>query len=169
MNPSPANKRGLIKIHKAEAPIRPIINWQQAPAYNLAKLFSERLMHDLQLPFTFNIKNSIQLMSELREINPYTQKLHMASFDISNMYTTIPTSELPKIIDTICNRHNIPPQQKLEIFYLVKLILKQNYFTFKNHTYTQQEGLAMRSPTSVAFSEVFLQYIEHYFIYDFLK
>jgi hypothetical protein len=37
MNPSSPTIRGLIKIHKPEAPIRPIINWKQAPAYNLAK------------------------------------------------------------------------------------------------------------------------------------
>ena len=29
--------RGLIKIHKTDDPIRPIINWKEAPAYNLAK------------------------------------------------------------------------------------------------------------------------------------
>jgi hypothetical protein len=32
MNPSPSTIRGLIKIHKPDAPIRPIINWQHAPA-----------------------------------------------------------------------------------------------------------------------------------------
>jgi hypothetical protein len=110
--PYPPNTKGLIKIHKTWAPIRPIINWQQAPAYRLAKLLPECIERDLHLPFAFNIKNSMQLMSELREITPYTQKLRVASFEISNMYTNIPTSEIPKIIDTICNYHNIPQQQK---------------------------------------------------------
>jgi hypothetical protein len=37
MNPSPPYIRGLIKIHKPEAPIRPIVNWKNSPAYKLAK------------------------------------------------------------------------------------------------------------------------------------
>jgi hypothetical protein len=59
MNPSPPTIRGLIKIHKPEAPIRPIINWQQAPAYSLTKLLSDRLKQELKLPFIFNAKNSL--------------------------------------------------------------------------------------------------------------
>jgi hypothetical protein len=48
----------------------------------------------------------------------------------------------------------------------IKAILKENYFNFQDHTYTQQEGLAMGAPTSATFSEIYLQYIEHIFIYD---
>jgi hypothetical protein len=164
MNPNPPSIKGLIKIHKTGAPIHPIINWQQAPAYSLAKLLSERIGRDLHLPFRFNIKNSMQLMSELREITPYTQKLCMAALDIVNTYTHIPTSEVPKVTDTICNYHNIPQQQKQELLYLIKVILKQNYFTLQRHTYTQQEGLAMGAPTSARLSQVL-----HMFIYGILK
>jgi hypothetical protein len=71
MNPHPPNIRGLLKIHKLEAPIRPVVNWQHAPAYKLAKLLPDRLQHELQLPYTFNVKNSIHLMSELSNIAPY--------------------------------------------------------------------------------------------------
>jgi hypothetical protein len=37
LNPSTPTIRGLIKIHKEEAPIRPIINWKNAPGYKIAK------------------------------------------------------------------------------------------------------------------------------------
>ena len=37
MNPTAPTIRGLIKIHNAEAPIRPIINWKNALAYKIAK------------------------------------------------------------------------------------------------------------------------------------
>jgi hypothetical protein len=54
MNPCSRTIRGLIKIHKPEAPIRPIINRKQAPAYSLAKLGSDRLSQELHLPYAFN-------------------------------------------------------------------------------------------------------------------
>ena len=36
----PHNKRPN-KIHKDDAPIRPIVNWKNAPAYKLAKMLSD--------------------------------------------------------------------------------------------------------------------------------
>jgi hypothetical protein len=65
MHPQAPNLKALIKIHKQNAPIRPIVNWQHAPAYRLAKHLSDTLKHMLQLPFTFNVQNSQQLMTEL--------------------------------------------------------------------------------------------------------
>jgi hypothetical protein len=94
LNPSPPNLRGLVKIHKPNAPIRPIINWRNAPAYELAKLISDKIKHEISLPFTFNVQNSIQLMTELHDIL-YTSNVRLASFDIKGMYTNISTTKVP--------------------------------------------------------------------------
>jgi hypothetical protein len=40
MNPSAPTIKGLIKLHKQNQPIRPVVDWQNAPAYKLAKLFT---------------------------------------------------------------------------------------------------------------------------------
>jgi hypothetical protein len=71
-------------------PIRPIVNWKQAPAYKIAKLLSKKLQQYIPLPNTFNVKNSTHLIQDLREI-PFDSNLHFVSVDITNMYTTIPT------------------------------------------------------------------------------
>jgi hypothetical protein len=47
------------------------------------------------------VKNTVQLIDDLADI-PYIKKLRLASFDISNMYTNIPTEELIKIVNTAC-------------------------------------------------------------------
>jgi hypothetical protein len=167
MNPNPPTIRGLIKIHKPEAPIQPIINWQQPPAYKLAKLLSDRLRQELQLPYTFNIKNSIQLMTEIQNIHPINNNIRLASFNITNMYTNILTSELSHLITKICNYQNTPKPIIQELTQITKTLIKQNCFWFQNHTYTQ-DGLAMGAPTSAIFSEIYLQYIEHTFIMDIL-
>jgi len=47
------------------------------------------------------VKNTTHLINDLKEIQ-YDQNLRLASFDIKNMYTNIPTSELITIIYKAC-------------------------------------------------------------------
>ena len=54
LNPSAPTMRGLPKIHKINSPIRPVINWQNVPAYKLAKLLSKLLHLYVPLPDAFN-------------------------------------------------------------------------------------------------------------------
>jgi hypothetical protein len=111
------NIRGLIKIHKQEAPIRPIVNWINAPAYKLAKLLTKTLQTHVPLPHCFNVKNTVQLIEDLIEI-PYSQNLRLASFDITNMYTNIPTKELIKTIKAACLNNNVEENLAQEIIKL---------------------------------------------------
>ena len=104
LNPATPNIRGLIKIHIHEAPIRPIVNWKTAPAYKLEKLLTKIFQAYIPLPYAFNVKNAVQVIDDLVDI-PYNQKQKLASFDISNMYTNIPTEELIKIITTACQNN----------------------------------------------------------------
>jgi hypothetical protein len=101
LNPSAPVIRGLPKIHKISLPIRPVVNWKQAPAYKLAKLLSQLLQTHIPLPNTFNVKNSIHLMKDITEI-PYHKNIKLLSFDIENMYSNIPTDELNQIIRSMC-------------------------------------------------------------------
>ena len=41
MNPAAPTIRGMLKIHKADAPIGPDINRKNAQAYNLAKMLTK--------------------------------------------------------------------------------------------------------------------------------
>jgi predicted cupin superfamily sugar epimerase len=47
--------------------------------------------------------------------------------------------------------------------------MEQIYFQFNNKHYKQKEGLAMGAPTSAILSEIYLQYIEHTYIYHTLQ
>jgi hypothetical protein len=102
-------------------------------------------------------------------MTPYNSNLRLASFDISNMYTNIPTAKLPSLITEICNNLNTPKPVRLELTKLVKMVLKQNYFTFQEDIYKQTTGLAMGAPTSAVLSEIYLQYIEHTLIINILN
>jgi hypothetical protein len=122
LNPPTSNIRGIIKIHKHEAPVRPIVNWKTAPAYKLEKLLTRMFQTYIPLPYAFNVKNTVQVINDLADIL-YNQKLKLASFDISNMYTNIPTEELIQIITTACQNNNTEDNLKQDIINLSKTII----------------------------------------------
>jgi hypothetical protein len=165
LNPESPILKGLPKLHKTNIPIRPIVNWKNAPAYPRARLVTEVINNLIPLPFSFNVNNSIHLMRDLQEIL-ITASTRLTSFDISDMYTNIPITDIPKIVNEICNRIQTVKQ---DLILLIRTVLKQNYFQFNNKIYSQTQGLAMGAPTSSILSEIFLQYIEHNLIVNILK
>jgi hypothetical protein len=67
LNPSAPTIKGLLTIHKPDQPICPNINWCNAPAYKLSKLFTQKINQLTPLPYSFNIKNTIELIQNLKE------------------------------------------------------------------------------------------------------
>ena len=70
LNPAPPTIGGLIKIHKINTSIRPIVSWVDASAYKLAKKLVKDINKYICLPFTFNAKISVHLMKDLTD-TPY--------------------------------------------------------------------------------------------------
>jgi hypothetical protein len=114
------------------------------------------------------VKNSTQLIKDLQEIS-YDQNLRLASFDITNMYTNIPTQNLTAIINKIGQDNQVDNNILNDIIKLTNTIMNQNYFQFTKENYVQTEGLAMGAPTSAILSEIYLQSIENNIIYNILK
>ena len=116
--------------------------------------------------YAFNINNTTQLINDLKDI-PFDPNLRLSSFDISDMYTNIPTDELLTIIESACE-NNVVEESLKRIMKLLKAIMDQNYVQFTGHTYAQHEGLAMGAPTSSILSELYLQHLENSKIYNML-
>jgi hypothetical protein len=78
MNPSAPTIKGLIKLHKHDQPIRPVVNWRNAPAYKLAQLFTKKVNHLAPLSNALNITNSKDLISKLNHtpLAPTSASLH---------------------------------------------------------------------------------------------
>jgi len=167
LNPSAPSMKGLPKIHKINSPVRPIVNWQNAPAYKLAKPISKLLKLYIPLPNAFNVKNSMQLMKDLEDI-PIDKNTRLASFDTANMYSNVPTYELTNIIKFMRSLQNLNDKLTEELISLTHTIINQNYFEFHNKFYVQNTGLAMGAPTSSVLSEIYLQFMEHNKLYTVL-
>jgi hypothetical protein len=141
----------MLKIHKIDAPIRIVINWRKAPAYKLAKMLTKKLQIYVPLPYAFNVKNSIQLIEDLRDIH-FNPNLQFVSFYITNMYSNVRTGDVIHTIDFICDQRCTDGRIKYELINLSKTIIEQNSFQFENSFYSQESGLAIGSPTSSIFS-----------------
>jgi hypothetical protein len=118
--PSP---HATIKLHKPNTPIRPIINWKNAPAYELAKQLTRTLHNYLKLPYTYNVCNSNHLMAELKTIE-LNSVMRICSFDIENMYTNIPRRDIINIINNILvNNTEIQENIRKERKYILKIVM----------------------------------------------
>ena len=169
MNPMAPNLHATIKLHKHNTPIRPIINWRNAPAYQIAILLSKILHEYLQLPNAYNIHNSIHLMNDLNTIK-IDENTRLCSFDIENMYTNIPKKDIMNITKNILQRnHNTNINTQKEIMCIMNTVLEQNYFQYEQKYYKQTDGLAMGAPTSAILAEIYIQNMEHTQIQEILN
>ncbi|XP_049828734.1 uncharacterized protein LOC126267492 [Schistocerca gregaria] len=167
-NPKAPLLTSLPKVHKPLIPVRPVVDFRKAPSYLLG-----RHMHTfLQKTYTYtnnrSLKNTGDIIEKIKNINiPPTAKL--VSFDITSMYTNIPTEETINIIEQQLKCKKFPDIQINEISSILRLITEQNYFTFNNNFYSQQEGLPMGSPISGTLANIFLDHIENTIFNNIVK
>jgi len=64
-NPSPPTLNALLKLHKPNTPIRPMVNNRMAPAYKAAKKLNTILSNHLHLENQHNVINSNTLAKDL--------------------------------------------------------------------------------------------------------
>jgi hypothetical protein len=121
----------------------------------------------ITLPYRFNVRNSVELITDLNKININTD-IRICSFDIKNMYSNVPTCELITIITNIASSNGIHDDMIKEIKLLTELIIKQNFLELNSNFYLQSQGLAMGAPSSLLLSEIYLQNIDINQILDLL-
>lgn len=165
MNPSPPILKAFPKVHKEHVPIRPIINFRTAPAYKLAK-FLQVYLHDnfIYKQPHISSKSSVEFANNIVK-QELADTHRLMSLDIVNMYANIPNLETVDIVEqNLLHVNSIPPDEVNEILILLRLTLKQSYFTFNNKVYTQECGLPMGSPLSGILASIFMDAWEDSFL-----
>jgi len=56
-----------------------------------------------------------------------------------------------------------------QVLYLLKIILKRNYFQYNNQFYQPNNGIDMGSPIFSTLAEIYLQYLEEIFVKRYLE
>lgn len=83
-----------------------------------------------------------------------------ASFDVKNLFSSIPPLETVEIIQNKLLSNKSNPLIAQDIINLLKICLEQNYFQFNNTIYNSQEGLIMGNPLSPLLAEIFMNKLE---------
>ncbi|XP_067630502.1 uncharacterized protein [Eurosta solidaginis] len=159
MNPSAPPLVVLPKIHKPDTPMRPIINFKSAPCYKLSKYLKTILIDTLELRNEYAIANTTELIERLETVE-LTRNSKLVSFDIKDLYTSIPLSETLDIVSSTIVHNTKNKVKSMQITNTLRATLRQNYFQFNNKIYRQTNGLGMGSPTSAILMEVFMQNLE---------
>lgn len=131
-------------------------------AYKIAKYLTLLL---IELPYMFNVTNSTQLISDLKNLK-IDGSSRSASFDITNVCADIPTRELTTIIQNSLKTNLLDEQVITEMLMLRDIIVNQNFFVRNKALFTQTDGLAMGFPPSAVLSEICLKYIESNYIIE---
>jgi hypothetical protein len=58
----------LIKLHKETQPLRPVVNYRCALTYKLSKVIAKWLKQNLNLPYTYNSRNTLQSAVKLKNL-----------------------------------------------------------------------------------------------------
>ena len=69
MNSQPPKLYSLIKLHKNNFPIRPVVSFVTAPAYKLSRKLIQIISHHTNFTSYFSVKNSQVLIKIIKDIN----------------------------------------------------------------------------------------------------
>jgi hypothetical protein len=128
-NPITPTNKGLLKLYKPNNNFRPIVNWQNAPAYKLAKFLVNILKSYIPLPYAVNVKGIKQLLLDVQQIL-FDEELKFASFSITNMYTNVPNRKVIEIIHGILTKNDVDQRIKKEVHDICDVIIQQNCTCF---------------------------------------
>ena len=152
----------LIKTHKPNNPIRPIISFIDSPTYKLAKHLSKILT-----PITECSERKLKNSFEMKEFLSHQQipsGYSIVSFDVKSLFTCIPQECALQACKLALDNYNdlfcLTTLEPKIILKLTKLCLESCTFQWKGSLYKQIKGCPMGSPISVALAELTMQNFE---------
>ena len=158
---NPGKIYGLVKIHKRDNPLRPVVSMIGTPEYQLAK-FLDSLIKPY-IPQTYMLQSTNQFLDHLANFQ-FHPAHKLVSFDVSSLFTNIPLEETIQIItDTIYSdqsSQNQPIVNK-EIFAKLLRLATKGIFMHRNKFYEQHDGVSMGSPLGPTIANFFLAHMEN--------
>ena len=151
---------GQPKIHKANAPLRPIMSMVGALNHGLAKWLSGFLQHIRTAPSM--CRDSFTLSKYLSESDLH--QCYFVSYDVVSLFTNIPLQET---IDIILDKlyHDLDAKdlyngiKRLDLKRALEWAVKDNTFLFNGQLYKQVDGVAMGSPLAPILADIFMNHL----------
>ncbi|XP_072033380.1 uncharacterized protein [Amphiura filiformis] len=155
---------GLIKIHKAGAPLRPIISSIGSVTYELAR-FVSGIISPLIGNTEHHISNTQSFVEDIRDLQLDPDE-SLVSFDVSALFTSIPVDKTLEVVGELLKSdsswkkgeaENLEPEQVLDC---LRFCLGTSYCVFRETFYLQRYGCAMGSSCSPLSADAYMEYFE---------
>ena len=155
----PGRIYGLVKVHKNNYPLRPVIMMIDSPEYELAK-FMNSLIKPL-VPNKYMLNSTDDFLMKLNNSN-ISSNDKLVSFDVVSLFTNIPLNETINIIaDYVFSDENIQkPLMEKHIFVKLLRLACEGLFLYNDCLYKQIDGVAMGSTLGPTLANFFLAHIE---------
>lgn len=158
-NPQIPKLYGLPKLHKEGNPMRPVVSCVSAPSSEVCKKLISTLPDLIKFKPKYAVKTNICLIDHLRKCRKIPKNGKLISFDVKNLFPSIPTDELKSII--INKTDHLNKETRDEIGRILESCLNQNFCTFNDVVYEIKKGLPIGSPISPLMAEIFMDHIEN--------
>ncbi len=146
LSPSLPYMYGLIKTHKPNNPVRPIISSVGCASYKLSKWLVSILTPYVGNISNSNIKNNVDLIEKLNNID-VNYEFKMVSFDVTSLFTKVPVDDLIDYLSDTLNDNDLPLPKDI-VIKLIELCIKDCKFEIKGEYFAQKFGMAMGNPLS---------------------
>ncbi|KAL9972374.1 hypothetical protein ACROYT_G018660 [Oculina patagonica] len=153
---------GLLKIQKADIPLRPIVSCVNTFAYDLSAYLAN-ILSPLTGNSDFTVTNSAHFVSIISSETVLDNEI-MVSFDVESLFTNVSIdgavqAALRKLENdpSLADRTTLTPAQITD---LLTLVMRTTYFQYNGSIYEQQEGAAMRSLVSAVIGNLYMESCE---------
>ena len=149
---------GLVKTHKPNNPVRPIISSIGSITYRLSKYLVHLLNPIIGTISNSNVKNNVDLVDRLNNLN-LNFDFKIVSFDVTSLFTKVPVDDLLEFLKEELDKIALPLPSS-SIIDLIKLCIKDSKFGFNGKFYSQKFGMAMGNPLSPVLSNLYMEFFE---------
>ena len=157
----PAKMYGTIKVHKNNAPARPIVSTIGAHNYQLARYLSEIIKVHINKKYL--LSSTSEFIDEIKKNkNVFNKHNYLVSFDVESLFTNIPVNEVINIAADLVYRHESETKPKFGKDVFVKLceFATQGCFMYNGEMFKQIDGVSMGSPLAPILANLFLAQLE---------
>ena len=147
---------GLVKLHKQDHPLRPVVSLVNYPTERIAKQLYKVLYNCFPLPLS-HIKNAEVLRKEI--INLRVPEDHiLLSLDVVSLYTNVSKRLVLASLKkrkSIIKSHSIISYNEIEK--ATQYLFDNIYFKFNDHIFHQQRGTPMVSSISGLYADIVME------------
>ena len=149
---------GVIKTHKDDYPVRPIISTVGSVQYSLSKFLVNLLQPLVGNISNSHITNSVEFVTKAKDIS-INQNCRLVSFDVRSLFTCVPVMDLLDFLNIELNKYvfSIPVESILR---LTRLCVIDTCFVFNDNYYKQKFGMQMGNCLSPVLSNIYMEFYE---------